>query len=122
MASTVYTTEEIQLQNGINVTLKPLNLKGVRIFQKQLKDYNEYLMSISQAGADAVDEEKTLNMFKEMTKICLQRELPELVKDDDAFEEALDIDTIFKVLEVCAGIKLNDPNLQAAALMSLQTQ
>jgi len=122
MATTVYTTEEIELQDGTVVTLKPLNLKGVRVFQEQLKRYNDYLLSLVESGNQNPDEDKTLDMFKEMTKVCLQREAPELVSDDDAFEEALDIDTIFKVLEVCAGIKLNDPNLQAAALMSLQTQ
>ena len=121
MATTVYTTEEVKLQDGTTVTLKPLNLKGVKVFQKQLKEYNEYLASVVESE-ETPDEDRTLDMFKEMTKTCLKREAPELVEDDDAFEEALDIDTIFKVLEVCAGIKLNDPNLQAAALMSLQTQ
>lgn len=121
MATTVYTTEEITLQDGTVVTLKPLNLKGVRVFQRQLKEYNEYLLQLVDSQG-AADEDKTLDMFKEMTKTCLRREAPELVDDDEAFEEALDIDTIFKVLEICAGIKLNDPNLQAAALMSLQTQ
>lgn len=121
MATTVYTTEEITLQDGTVVTLKPLNLKGVRVFQRQLKQYNEYLLELVESKLPA-DEDKTLDMFKEMTKTCLHREAPELVDNDEAFEEALDIDTIFKVLEVCAGIKLNDPNLQAAALMSLQTQ
>jgi hypothetical protein len=121
MATTVYTTEEIKLQDGTVVTLKPLNLKGVREFQKQLKEYNEYLQEIVDDG-EQPNEDKTLDMFKEMTKICLRRDLPDLVDDDDAFEDALDLDTIFRVLEVCAGIKLNDPNLQAAALMSLQGQ
>ena len=119
--TTVYTTEEITLQDGTVVTLKPLNLKGVRVFQKQLKEYNEYLMELADTQGQP-DEDKTLDMFKEMTKTCLKREAPELVENDESFEEALDIDTIFRVLEVCAGIKLNDPNLQAAALMSLQTQ
>lgn len=121
MATTVYTTEEITLQDGTVVTLKPLNLKGVRVFQAQLKVYNEYLSELVEKNG-VPDEDKTLDMFKEMTKTCLKREAPELVDNDDAFEEALDVDTIFRVLEVCAGIKLNDPNLQAAALMSLQTQ
>lgn len=120
MATTVYTTEQIELQNGAVVTLRPLNLKGVRIFQKQLSEYNKYLGSIAENGSEP-DEDKTVDMFKEMAKTCLMREVPDLVADDDAFEEALDIDTIFRVLEICAGIKLNDPNLQAAALMALQT-
>lgn len=121
MATTVYTTEEIKLQDGTVVNLKPLNLKGVRIFQKQLKEYNEYLSKLATDESTEPDEDATIDMFKEMTKTCLRLEAPELVANDDAFEEALDVDTIFKILEVCAGIKFNDPNLQAAAMLSLQT-
>ena len=118
MATTVFTPEEIELQDGTVVTLKPLNLKGVKIFQQQLKGYNDYLESVRTEESEP-DEDKTIDMFKEMTKTCLRSQAPELVADDDAFEEALDIETIFKVLDVCAGIKFNDPNLQAAASLSL---
>jgi hypothetical protein len=118
MATTVYTPEDIVLQDGTEVTLKPLNIKGVKVFQRQLREYNDYLEGIRTQQGEP-DEEKTIDMFTEMTKTCLRTQLPDLVADEDAFEEALDIETIFKVLEVCAGIKFNDPNLQAAASLSL---
>ena len=65
MATTVYTTEEVKLQDGTTVTLKPLNLKGVKVFQKQLKEYNEYLASVVESE-ETPDEDKTLDMFKEI--------------------------------------------------------
>jgi hypothetical protein len=41
--------------------------------------------------------------------------LPELAADKEALEEALDVPTIWKIMEICGGIKLGDPNLMAAA-------
>lgn len=33
----------------------------------------------------------------------------------DAFETVADMPTVYKILDVCGGVKLNDPNLLAAA-------
>jgi hypothetical protein len=41
--------------------------------------------------------------------------LPDLAGNREALEEALDVPTIWKIIEVCGGIKLGDPNLIAAA-------
>mgnify|MGYP003347891844 CR=1 FL=1 len=38
----------------------------------------------------------------------------------DAFEDALDVPTINRILEVCGGIKMDDPNLLAAAVLAGQ--
>jgi hypothetical protein len=34
----------------------------------------------------------------------------------------VDIPTVHKIIEVCAGIKLNDPELEAAARAAMMTQ
>jgi hypothetical protein len=43
-----------------------------------------------------------------------------LVADKDKLEDALDMPTINRILEVCGGIKLDDPNLLAAAVLAGQ--
>jgi hypothetical protein len=63
------------------------------------------------------NDEDNLSFLIEATKICLEKQLPDLVKDDDKFEEALDIPTIWKILEVAAGISLGGPNLQREAAL-----
>jgi hypothetical protein len=50
----------------------------------------------------------------------LEAQLPDLVKDRDKLEDALDVPTINRILEVCGGIKLDDPNLVAAAVLAGQ--
>jgi hypothetical protein len=63
------------------------------------------------------DDEDNLSFLIEATKICLEKQLPDLVKDNDKFEEALDIPTIWKILEVAAGISLGGPNLRGEAAL-----
>ena len=109
MATTVYSTEEIELQNGAKVKLKPLSIKELRKF-----------MEVMQKTAESVDEDKTLDLLIDACAVALERQLPDLVKDRDAFEDALDVPTINRILEVCGGIKMDDPNLLAAAVLAGQ--
>jgi hypothetical protein len=109
LATTVYSVEEIELQNGSKVTLKPLTIKELRKF-----------MAAVQKTADTKTEDETLTVLIDACAVALERQLPDLVKDRDALEDALDVPTINRILEVCGGIKLDDPNLLAAAVLAGQ--
>lgn len=109
MATTVYDVEEIQLQNGATVKLKPLTIKELRKF-----------MIAIQKTADVTTEDETLNVLIDAVAVALEKQLPELVSDRDALEDALDVPTINRILEVCGGIKMDDPNLLAAAVLAGQ--
>ncbi len=109
MATTVYDVEEIQLQNGATVKLKPLTIKELRKF-----------MVVIQKTAEVTSEDETLTILIEACAVALEKQLPELVKDIDAFEDTLDVPTINRILEVCGGIKMDDPNLLAATVLAGQ--
>ena len=109
MATTVYDVEEIQLQNGATVKLKPLTIKELRKF-----------MIAIQKTADVTTEDETLNVLIDAVAVALEKQLPDLVADRDALEDALDVPTINRILEVCGGIKMDDPNLLAAAVLAGQ--
>lgn len=113
MATTVYTTEEIQLQDESTVTLKPLNIKNLRKFMKTMENF-----------ADVETEDEGLNVMLDASALCLKSERPEFWNDEEskhseAFEDAVDMPTLYKILDVCGGLKLNDPNLLAAAQEAL---
>lgn len=118
MATEVYTTEEIKLQNGESVVLRPLSIKGVRKFMTKFKEFQTL------DEVEGVDPEMvTLDILVDLTAICLERDLPELAKDKDALEDALDQQTIYKIIEICGGIKLNDPKLlETAAALTVNHQ
>jgi hypothetical protein len=109
LATTVYDVEEIQLQNGAKVTLKPLTIKLLRQF-----------MTVINKTGETTNEDETLSLLIEACGVALSKQLPELVADRDALEDALDIPTINRILEVCGGLKMDDPNLLAAAVLAGQ--
>lgn len=109
MATTVYDVEEVKLQNGDTAQLKPLSIKQLRKF-----------MAAMNKAQESITEDQSLSVLIDACAIALEVQLPELVKDRDKLEEALDVPTINRILEVCGGIKLDDPNLVAAAVLACQ--
>ena len=109
MATTVYDVEEVKLQNGDTAQLKPLSIKQLRKF-----------MAVMTKAQEATTEDQSLTVLIDACAIALEVQLPELIKDRDKLEEALDVPTINRILEVCGGIKLDDPNLVAAAVLAGQ--
>ncbi len=107
MATTVYDTEEIVLQNGTKVTLKPLTIK-------QLRKFMLVVNKLSETGT----EEESLTTLIEACSIALEKQLPEVTLEE--LEDILDVPTINRILEVCGGIKMDDPNLLAAAVLAGQ--
>jgi hypothetical protein len=107
LATTVYDVEEIELQNGQKVTLKPLSIK-------QLKKF----MEVIQKTQTVETENETLDVLITAVAVALEKQLPDLVADRDALEDALDVPTINRILDVCGGIKMDDPNLLAAAVLA----
>jgi len=109
LATTVYDVEEIELQNGNKVKLKPLSIKELR----------KFMVVIAKTGQVSTEDD-TLNILIEACGVALEKQLPELVADRDAFEDALDVPTINRILEVCGGINMSDPNQLAATVLAGQ--
>lgn len=104
MATQLYDIVEIELQDGRKVSLRPLPIKSLREFMKVVTKLDTIK-----------DESQAIDIFIEACAIALKKALPDLAANKDALEEALDVPTIWKIMEVCGGIKLGDPNLIAAA-------
>ena len=109
MATKIYDTEEIELQDGSKAVLKPLTIKDLRKF-----------MEVINKTQDSATELETLTVLIDACAVALEKQLPDLVKDRDKLEDALDVPTINRILEVCGGIKMDDPNLLAAAVLAGQ--
>lgn len=104
MATKIYESIELELINGDVINVKPLNLKNLREVMKEWAK-----------AAEAKDEDEFLDTIINCTQIAFKQFNPSLAADRDALEEALDLQTMYKILEVAAEIKLNDPNLVAMA-------
>jgi hypothetical protein len=104
MATKVYETIELELLDGTIVTVKPLNLKNLRAVMKEWS---------KTAGIE--NEDEFIDILVACTKISLKQLAPSLLEPEDVVEEVIDLQTMYKILEIAAEIKLNDPNLLAAA-------
>lgn len=122
MATTVYNQEEITLQDGTDVVLKPLPIGRLRRFMDAWGKFS-----------DVEDEEGGFTVFVNCAGIALEnnykgkfdalkadgaaKEKGEFLSEEykEYLEDTLDLDTIYKILDVCGGIKLNDPKLLEAA-------
>lgn len=104
LATTVYSVEEIELQNGKTVKLKPLAISRLRKFMEVMSDTQT-------AGS----EDEALNVLIKACAIALEGQLGEVVNSPE-FEDLLDLPTINRIIKICGGIDLEDPNLLAAVL------
>lgn len=117
MATKIYKEKTIQLQDGVEVTLRPMPIGRLRRF-----------MAVWEEFKDIDDEDKSLDIFVSCSGIALEKELSDRFDGDtkgtgeealsekykEYLEDVLDMDTIYEIMEICGGMKLNDPNLLAA--------
>lgn len=124
MATTVYEVQELVLDDGTTVTCKPANIKVMR-------KGNELLAKLGESE----DNDDGINRLLDIVCLCTKRERPEFEIDElddegektgrrvtnyELMEELFDMETVFKVIELDLGVKLNDPKLlEAAAQMAL---
>lgn len=123
MATTVYSSETIKLQDDREVTLVPLAIGRLRRFMKAWGEF-----------ANLKEEDTAFDIYINCCGIALEKEVAdtfENTRDDEKvlsddyreyLEDVLDMDTIYKILEICGGLKLNDPKLLEAAQEALANQ
>lgn len=122
MAKEAYEKVELRLSDGTEVTLKPLNISRLKRFMKAFNSMRD-----NDKDGDEIDEIAGFDVFVSCAGIALESELKDQFEETKAgegkwisdeyreyLEETLDMETIYKVIEVCAGMKLNDPNLLRA--------
>jgi len=107
MATKVYETIELELLDGRTITVKPLNLKNLRAVMKEW-----------QKASEVENEDEFLDVLIKCTTITMTQLDPTL---EDDVEEVMDLQTMYKVLEIAADIRLNGPNQMAAAQAQVGT-
>lgn len=118
MASKVYSEETIELQDGKEVVLRPLPIARLRRFMDAWSKFGDvktddegFNIFVNCAGIALEGNYK--GEFDSLKADATEKKKGEVLSAEykEHIEEVLDLDTIYKVLEVCGGIKLNDPKL-----------
>lgn len=108
MTTNIYDTAELELENGQTITVRPLPIKTLKKFMNVIRELDAETVK---------SEEDALNVFIKAAMVCMERSAPDLSKDSEAFEDAVNVPTMMKILEICGGLKMSDPNLLGAALV-----
>jgi hypothetical protein len=88
--------------------MRPLKIKILRDFMKEFQKISDETIS--------EDNIKSMDLLLDCAVIAMKQYKPELA-DKAKLEDVIDLPTVYKIIEVAAGIKLNDPNALAAALV-----
>jgi hypothetical protein len=108
MATSVYEVVEVELLDGSTISMKPLKISLLRDFMKEFQKIGDPKI--------AEDNIKSMDLLLNCAVIAMKQYSPELATKEQ-LEEIMDLPTVYKVIEVAAGIKLNDPNALTAALV-----
>ena len=76
------------------------------------------------AFANSETEDEGFETLLDASALCISNKAPQYwnvdtKKHTEIWEDAADMPTIYKILDACGGVKLNDPNLLAAATAAL---
>jgi hypothetical protein len=108
LSTTIYDTAELELEDGTTIFIKPLPIKQLKKFMLVIRELD---------SEDIKTEEDAMDIFVKAAMVCLEKGNPEIGLSREKFEEVVNIPNMMKILEICGGLKLNDPNLLGAALV-----
>jgi hypothetical protein len=96
MATTIYNTQIIQLFNGTELEIVPLKIKYLREFMVAFDDIKS-----------TKDDDTAMQVLVECTRICMKQYYPEISGSVEQIEDNVDMPTVYQILDVAAGIKIN---------------
>ena len=96
MATTIYKTGKVSLVDGTEISLSPLKIK-------YLREFMEAFELVKTADSD----EEAIIFLSNCAAISMQQYHPKIATISE-LEDSIDLPGIYKVLEIAAGIKINE--------------
>lgn len=93
MATEIYKKGNIYLIDGTELEIIPLKIKYLREFMVEFEGIK-----------NALDDDQAIEVLSKCVGICMKQYYPEI---KDTVEDNLDLPTIYKVIDIAAGIKIN---------------
>lgn len=101
MATRVYDSGYINLVDGTEVYVKPLKIKYLREFMTAFE-----LLKVSKNDEDSV------NILSYCALVALRSQYP-IIQTVEEFEDRVDLPNVYKILDLAAGIKINEKSEEA---------
>ena len=96
MATTIYKSEIVYLFDGTELEIMPLKIKYLR----------EFMQAFENVKVTKNDDE-AIAALVECVRVCMKQYYPSISGSVEDVEDSIDMPTIYKVLDVSAGIRIN---------------
>jgi hypothetical protein len=93
MATEIYNKANIYLIDGTELEIIPLKIKYLREFMVEFENIK-----------DTSDDNSAIEVLVKCVGICMKQYCPEI---SNTIEDNLDLPTIYKIIDIAAGIKIN---------------
>ncbi len=97
MATAVYQNKIINLIDGTELEIVPLKIKYLRQFMDAFENVKK-----------SKNDDEAIENIVECVRIAMKQYYPEVSVQKNDIEDSFDMPTIYKILDVAAGIKIND--------------
>ena len=95
MATKIYDVGTVKLIDGTEIELKPLKIKHLRKFMEYFE-----IIKLSQ------NDDMSINILSHCALVALKSQYP-LISTIEELEDSVDLPTVYKILDITAGIKVN---------------
>ena len=96
MATTIYKSEIVYLFDGTELEIVPLKIKYLR----------EFMQAFENVKLTKNDDE-AIAALVECVRVCMKQYYPPISGSVEDIEDSIDMPTVYKVLDVSAGIRIN---------------
>jgi len=96
MATYVYNSKNVTLLDGTELEITPLKIKYLREFMEEFEGVKS-----------AKDDDESISVLMKCVQICMKQFYPKISNTVEEVEDNFDLPTVYEVLDVSAGIKIN---------------
>jgi hypothetical protein len=100
MPTKIYDTEDLELIDGTIVEMSPLKIKYLRQFMDKFDEIK-----------DSNTDEESIIVLVECARIAMKQFYPVLKTKED-IEDSIDLPGIYRIIDICAGVKMNKEQQQ----------
>ena len=111
MATEIYKRQNILLFDGTEIEITPLKIKYLRDF-----------MEVFEAVKFTKSEDEAILVLLECVRICMKQYYSKISHSINEVEDNIDLPTVYKILDIAAGIKINNKSEETVKDQATQNE
>ena len=110
MATEIYKIKHLKLLDGQEFEASPIKIKYLR-----------QLMSEFESVKTAKNDFEAISALSNCARICMKQYRPDIAVSIEVFEDHVDLNTIYEILDISAGIKINDKSEETVKSQAVES-